>query len=236
VRRGAVAFTAALIVLGALVVLLPSLLRDRPRVDATPSPPPLSSVALVNVPGAQRACLRNVVLDRGSQLARFTVGTYGRPGPALAVTAAGRRYRVPAGFPDNAHLTVALAPPATPTATSFCITNTGRRTIALYGSDELRTRSRVEVTVGGKPVGADVTLTLDRRTSASVLDQLGAVVERTTRWRPGVGEPVVWALILLVLIAVPGGVLWAFSRALAEDAAQPGGELGSGEVRDRVAR
>jgi hypothetical protein len=234
--RRAVAFTAALIVLGALVVLLPGLLRDRPRVDATPAPPPLAAIALVKVAGGQRACLGNVVLDSGSQLARFTVGTYGRPGPELRVSAAGRRYRVPAGFADNAHLTVALRPPPRPTATTFCISNTGRRTIALYGSDELRSRSRVVVTVAGRRIAPDVTLTLDRRTPASVLDQLGDVVARTTRWHPGVSEPVVWALIVLVLLGVPGGTLWAFSRALAEDAVEPRGELGAREVRDRVAR
>jgi hypothetical protein len=236
VRNAAVAFAAALIVIGAALVLAPNVVRDRARVDATPSPPPLSTVALVNVAGGQRACLSNVVLDSGSELARFTVGTYGRPGPRLDVTAAGRHYAVAAGFPDNAHLTVALAPPTRPVATTFCIANGGPRTIALYGSDELRTRSRVAVTVGGRPVAPDVTLTLDRRTSASVLDQLGDVVSRTTRWRPGVGRPVVWALILLVLVAVPAGTLWAFSRALAEDAVEPRAELGSGEIRDRVAR
>ena len=235
-RRGAVAFAAVLIVLGALLMLLPSLRRDRPRVDATPAPPPLSSIALINVPGGRRACLANVVLDSGSQLARFTVGTYGRPGPPLLVTAAGRRYRVPRGFPDNAHLTVALRPPRRPIETTFCIANAGRRKIALYGSDELRTRSRVVVTVDGRRIAPDVTLTLDRRTSASVLDQLGDVVTRTTRWRPGVGEPVVWALIVLVLLGVPGGVLWAFSRALAEDAVEPRGEVRAGDVGDRVAR
>ena len=215
-RAGPVVLAAVLVALGAVFVLLPNLRRDRPVVDATPAPPPLGSVALVEVPGGQRACLSNVTLDHGSRQAHFTVGTFGKPGPALAVTAAGRRYRVARGFPDNAHLTVALRPPAQPTLTSFCIANTGRRRIALYGSDELRSRSRVEVTVGGRRVGPDVTLTLDESRSASVLDRLGDVVEHTTRWRPGVGEGLVWALIVLVLLGVPAGVLWAFSRSLDE--------------------
>jgi hypothetical protein len=236
VRRAPLAFTAALVVLGGAIVLLPGLLRDRPRVDATPSPPPLSSIALVKVPGGERACLANVVLDAGSDIARFTVGTFGRPGPALAVTAAGRRYRVARGFADNARLAVALDPPRRPVETSFCIANQGRRSIALYGSDELRTRSRVTVTVGGRAVAPDVTLTLDRRRPASVLGELGAVVAHTARWRGGIGRPVVWALLVLVLLGVPGGALWAFSRALAEDAVEPGGELGPGEVGRHVAR
>jgi hypothetical protein len=236
VRRGPVLFAAALVVLGAAVVLVPGLLRDRPRVDATPGPPPLSSVALVKVPGGGRACLGNVVLDPGSELATFTVGTYGRPGPALDVTAAGRRYRVARGFADNAHLAVALKPPPRAVPTTFCIANTGRRAIALYGSDELRTRSRETVTVGGRAVGPDVTLTLERRAPASVLDELGDVIARTTRWRPGVGEPLVWALAVLVLLGVPGLALWGFSASLAEDAVEPVGEGGGAEVGRDVAR
>jgi hypothetical protein len=236
VRRGPVLFAAALVVLGAAILLAPGLVRDRPRVDATPGPPPLSSVALVTVPGGRRACLGNVVLDPGSQLATFTVGTYGRPGPALDVTTGGRRYRVARGFADNAHLTVALAPPPRATATTFCIANTGRRPIALYGSDELRTRSRETVTVGGRAVGPDVTLTLARRAPASVVGELGDVIANTTRWRPGVGEPVVWALLVLVLLGVPGLALWAFSGALAEDVVEPVGERAGAEVGSDVAR
>jgi hypothetical protein len=236
VRRAAVAFTAALVVLGAGLALVPGLLRDRPRVDATPSPPPLSSIALVKVAGGERACLSNVVLDPGSQLAHFQVGSFGRPGPALVVTAARQRYRVAGGYPDNARLTVALNPPRAPVATHVCIANTGRSPIALYGSDELRTRSRVAVTVGGRPVAPDVTLTLDRRRPASILSRLGDVVTRTTRWRPGIGRPVVWALLALVLLAVPGGTLWAFSRALAEDAVEPRREVGAADVGRHVPR
>jgi hypothetical protein len=222
VPRAAVASTAALVVLGGGLVLVPGLLRDRPRVDATPSPPPLSSIALVKVTAGERACLSNVVLDPGSQLAHFQVGSFGRPGPALVVTAAGRRYRVAGGYPDNARLTVALTPRRAPLATRFCIANSGRRAIALYGSDELRTRSRVAVTVAGRPVAPDVTLTLDRRRPASILSQVGDVVTRTTRWRPRVGRPVVWALLALVLLGVPGCALWAFSRALAEQSREAG--------------
>lgn len=227
---------AALVVAGALVFLLPPLTRDDHAVNATPSPPPLQQISVIQVPGGGRACLANVVLDAGSQVAHFQVGTFGKPGPPLAVTAAGRHYAVPAGFPDNTPLAVALRPPAGNVATTFCIRDGGRRRIALYASAELRTRSRVAVTVNGHPVGADATLTLDRRQARSVLDQLSSVVVRTTRWRPGVAPWFVWLLGVLVLLGVPGGVLWALGRSVREEALEPVPERFGARVGDDVAR
>ena len=234
--RSAIGFGVLVVVAGAAALFAGPLTRREHRVDATPSPPPLAQLALVRLPGGASACLSHVVVDGGSQVARFRVGTFGRPGPRLTVAAAGRRYDVPAGFADNAEVAVALRPPRRTLVTRVCITDRGRRPVALYGSDELRTRSRVAVTVDGRPVRPDVTLELDRARARSVLGELSAVVERATRWRPGVAPWLVWALLVAVLVGIPGGALYALGRSLAEDAAQPGGERVAARVGDDVAR
>jgi hypothetical protein len=220
----------ALVLLFALVLFVPPLLDDDHAVDATPAPPPLSEIALVRLPGGERACLANVVLDPGSAVARFQVGTFRRPGPPLEVSAAGRRYSVRGGYRDNAPLAVTLTRPRAPVRTSLCIANRGRVPVALYASDEVRTRSRVVVTAAGRPVSPDVTLTLDRAQPRSVVDQLEEVVDHTARWRPGVQPWFVWLLLVAVLLGVPGLAALALARA------QPGDEGVAADVRDDVPR
>ena len=46
-----------------------------------------------------------------------------------------------------------------------------------------------------------------------------------------------FGVALLVLLGIPGGAVWAYSRALAaEDAVEPGGEIRPGQVRGDVPR
>src|SRR5437763_4754775 len=163
------AIVGALAVLLALAIAAPHFLtQKRAVIESTPEPPALFTVTPVQLsPGAQ-ACMDSVTFTPRSQVAHFAVADpAGRPGPALALTAAGPGYRfrtrVPAGYPGSGPVLALLEPPPRSLIGSFCIRNVGRGLVALAGTTEGRTVSRSNTSVDGQPSTAHVSLTLQRR-------------------------------------------------------------------------
>jgi hypothetical protein len=192
---------------------------ERELVAAVPSPRPLFEVSLVEVPPGAELCISDVTIPDDARQLRAQVGTFGRPGPELDVTlrAPGysERLTVAAGYADSALIAAAMDPPAAARLGEVCVNHRGSAPIALVGSTEDRTLSRPEGKVGGKVAAADTYLAFYARGSASTVDRAGAIVERMSAFRPGVVGPwLLWPLLALVVLGVPGGVLWAVLRAV----------------------
>jgi hypothetical protein len=195
------------------------LTEDRELVAATPSPRPMFEVSLVEVPPGEELCISDVTIPADARRLRIQVGTFGPPGPELDLTLQARGYQerltVPAGFPDSALITAAMDPPVVARLGEVCVTHHGSARIALVGSTEDRTQSRPEGKVGGKVAAADTYLAFYERGSASALDRAGGIVDRMSAFRPAVVGPwLLWPLLALVVLGVPGGVLWAALRAV----------------------
>jgi hypothetical protein len=229
-RSAAVGAGAAVVVLGAGIGLIPSLVRDRDYPAEIPSPPALRETALVDVPAGKRACWRYAVAEHHAGMARFKVTTRGRRGSRLGLGLSGPGYRsrtvVPGGYGDNTELHVPIARPPRDVAVLTCVRNAGRRAISLYASRD-RTRSRSLAFVERRPTGASVWFSLFEPAPASLLDRFGATMSRMSAFRAGIVGPwLMWPVALLFVLGVPVLALWAFGRALAEDdlALEPGGE------------
>lgn len=221
--RPALSLTLAVLAAGALLFFAPFVTEERPiPVSTVVTPPIFVAPALIEVPAGERACLDDVLLDPDADIARFRVGTYGFDGPALVLTLSGPGYRedirVAGGYGDNAELVLPVAGPRHELVGTACIDNGGRRLIALYGTSEPRTQSRVDVTVGGEPVAADVTLSFWEREPSTVLARTPEILEVMTAFRP-IGPWLTWPLLALVLLGVPALALWALQRAFRVDAA-----------------
>jgi hypothetical protein len=202
----------------AAVLFARFLMYEREVVAATPSPRPLFDVNLVDVPVGEELCIADVTIPREARQLRFQVVTEGRRGPALDVTLRARAYRerltVAGGYPDSALISAPMKPPAVATLGEVCLRHRGSRQIQLVGSEEARTASRPETSIGGAVIDADTYLVFYANGPASALDRAEEIVDHMSAFRPAVVGPwLLWPLLALVAIGVPGGVLWAALRA-----------------------
>lgn len=195
------------------------LTEERELVAAVPSPRPMFEVGFVDILPGEELCISGVTIPDDARQLRVQVGTFGPPGPELHVALTARDYRerltIPAGYPDSALVTAAMDPPAAASLAEVCVRHRGARRIALVGTNEERTLSRPEGMVDGEVTEADTYLAFYEGGSASALDRAGQIVDRMSVFRPAIVGPwLVWPLFALVLLGVPGGVLWAAVRAL----------------------
>jgi hypothetical protein len=90
--------------------------------------------------GGQKACQPAATVPAGTGRLGLEIGTYGQPGPPLALTvvATGRPAALKAGLPAGWHegtVTVPVRPAlARPATGTLCIRNAGNRRIAVAGS------------------------------------------------------------------------------------------------------
>lgn len=229
-RPAALAAAVVLVALAAfaVAVVVPWASRDRVRPASVPSPPPLLEVAIVPVAPRREVCTRPFVIDERSALAAFQIATYGQPGPPVRVRISGGGYRetarIAGGYADNVEHRVDIAPPRAAVAAEACLQNAGRRPLALYAAADSRSNSRSESRVADRPVASDITLAFFEGTPRSLLDGLPETVERVTAFRPAVvGSWLVWALLGLVLVAVPGAAAWAVGAAARADEREDAG-------------
>jgi hypothetical protein len=198
----------------AAALFVPFLTKEREVVAAIPSPRPVFEVSLVDVPPGDELCITDVTIPSDARQLRFHVVAPGRRGPALAVAlrASGyeERLTVPAGYPDSTLINAPMDPPAATSLGEVCLRHRGSAPIALVGSQEERTKSRPESRVDGKALDADTYLAFYEDGRASALHRAGAIVDHMSAFRPGVVGPwLLWSLLALVVLGVPGGVLWA---------------------------
>src|SRR4051812_23190618 len=213
-----IALPAAAVLLIAAALFLPSLLRDRELVASTPSPRPLFEVTPVALAPNQPLCISDVTIPPDARQVRFQVITGGAPGPAIevALRAAGysQAVTVPAGYADETTVAPAIAPPASARLGEVCLTQRGTTAISLTGTLEERTQSRPAGRIDGRPVRADTYLAFYEARNGSPLAHAGDIIDRMSAFRPAiVGRWLLWVLAALVVVGVPGGLLWALQRA-----------------------
>jgi hypothetical protein len=215
--KTALALGIAAVALVTAVAFVPWLSEERESPVSTPATAPLfDPVVRVELGPGEEACLRDVALDPGADVARVRVGTFGRPGQPLELELSGAGYRERAraagGYPDNAPVSFAIDGPDRSLLGRACIANAGDGPIALHATGEVRTRSRVRVAVEGREIEPDVALAFYERERRSVLELLPAALERMTAFRP-YGEWLTWPLLVAVLLGVPALAFWSLWRA-----------------------
>ena len=216
-RRLLLASAAAALALFALVAAIPYFARSRQVVVAVPQPAPLFSEALVGVGPGQQACADQVGLPPGDLRAQTRVGTYGRPGPSLTVTATAPGYAtravIPAGYVDNAFVvSTPFRGPSRAALGVVCLANSGTSAIALYGAAD-RTHSRSVTRVAGAVQGPNFELALLAAHHQTLALRLPEVMERVGLFRPRVGGWIEWPLAVLFVFGVPALTLLAVRRA-----------------------
>lgn len=194
-----------------LVVLLVTL--ALPFLDATrrtpvevPQSSPLFEVSLVELLGGQRACADQIDLLPGRQVAEMRVGTFGKPPSRLLMTLTGpgysERITLPPTYVDNGAVDAPFAGPAKPLEGHVCVTNEGRRRLALYASAD-RTKSRSRTLVAGRPTPANFDLTFYAAKPKSLLDRASSIIGSMRLFRVDLGSGLLWLLAFLFAVAVP---------------------------------
>ena len=216
-RRGrATLLLLAVYALGAAVLFIPFLTREREVFDSTPNPPPLFSVEGVSFAPGVDMCVAPVTLTPSSQVLRLrAVRDFGAPGTPVDVLATGAGYSY-AGRVEVARIAprieLPIAPPKRPVSARVCLHNHGRVGILLVASQEPRTQSESTTTFDGKPLAPDVTLQVLERRPASLAGRLSTVIGHAATFRPG-SAALLWIFVLLVLVGAPLGVAAAFRAA-----------------------
>lgn len=203
----------AALIAGALALVVTAVLgvawatADRQQADSVPSPPPLFTLAFVDVRDGAQACTGPFVIDEHAGQARFRVVGRGRPTPPLALTVSGEGgYRatgmVPGGYgqPGELRATFSPAPPRALVA-SACVANRGPRTVGLFASGEPRSDSRSVTRVGTRKV-PDMTLEIYESRPVSALRRAPDTADRISTFRPGIVAP--WLVVLLAVLFAIG--------------------------------
>ena len=224
-RRRTTQVTLAVLLIGAVALVLPWLSRERTWRTSTPVPPGLLFETSVSVEPGQRACTSPVVVE--PRTGRVVLGNRSRDAPPLSVTLSGPDYvtraKVPAQAPRG-ELAVPIAPPPHAVAATLCIVNTGRRSAALAAVVEPR---RASTSIDGRPafveleghrLRATVEATLQEARKRTIASGAWEMIGRMTAFRPGFVAPGLVAVLLgLLVVLAAAGAPWAYARALAGD-------------------
>jgi hypothetical protein len=195
------------------------LLDDRGVTVATPSPPPFKVDTPVRVDGGQKACIDGVAFTPRTQVASFAVATKSkrREQVPVAFEASGPGGYAARGvlrsYPEGAPSPVAFDPPDRELIGTACFANLGSRPVWLSATREGRVASSLVTEINGVPQEADIGLVFFTNRERDVLSQLPAVFERIANWQP-LGRPILWAIFVLLIVAVPLGTAWAFASAV----------------------
>jgi hypothetical protein len=217
-RLTAVAAFAAGLALFVGLAAVPFVTRKREFPAAITSPPALDVVSLDTVPPRTRLCMAGMTAEPHSRIARFEVGTYGRPGPPLELTVAAPGYRTSAhvrgGYADNLVQAVPIAPPRHAWIVTVCIRNGGAHKIALYSAGD-RARSRAVVAEGRKQLAASPAFGFWESRRHSIAQRAGLSAQRIAVFRGPLGYTwVVWLVLALAAVALSLGLGLALWRSL----------------------
>lgn len=221
-RRAALLGAAIVLVLGALFVVRPFVAAPRDYVASMPSPASLRGTSTVPIEPGRRTCFADAAIETHSEEIRFKVSSPGAPAPAIRVRVRGGPYdytaELPAGTLDTQQVAVPI--PAVPAAlpVEVCFSTMGdREGVGLYSSND-RTRSRSLARVDGRDTNQSIWFSFNESHPHTIAERLPTTVERMTTFRPAyVSEGVVWALIVLFVLGVPAGAVFAYVRALRDD-------------------
>jgi hypothetical protein len=214
-RRAALITYAVALLVFLAAVAIPFVARKRDQPAAVPNPPALSKVSLDEVAGGATLCIANIAAEPHSQVARFQVGTFGKPGPPLDLVVTGAGYRSAAheraGYADNVTHQLAIAPPPRAQLVRACIRNGGGRRIVLYSAGD-SARSRAVVTVGGKTLRSTPALAFFESHRRSIAERVPLTVDRIATFRGPLSHAwIVWLVLVAFVLVLPLGVgvaLW----------------------------
>jgi hypothetical protein len=229
--RSRVSGPAGFAIAAALVVLLvvaagrmaPWLTEQRQITSSVPVPPPLFTISPVRIEPGRQACTDQVALDRRSGVAAIRIAPPASGIPRLDFTARAGTWRARSVFrgglgPHGDMLEASFSAPPGPRVATVCVRNAGARTAALVGTEEPRTATDSTTTID-RVTQPDLSMTIYEPGTKSLLAGAPQVLDRAALYKAGFlrGWMLV-PLVLLVVVGVPLGVLWALGRALRDDA------------------
>jgi hypothetical protein len=197
--------------------------RDRRSLAFTLDVP--AADVLVVQPG-QQLCQARIDRQTGFDTVSIDYGTFGRPGPRMAITVAdsstGRtlaRGVLPPGYADN-HPALTRVSPALPAGAPIdvCARNTGSQRVALYGAPDWANVTSTGTTGRhGRYLFHDIAITFLRSHPRSVLSSVPDIFRRAAIFHPGwVGAWTFWLLLAAVVLAVPALLVRALGAAARE--------------------
>lgn len=220
-RRAALLGAAVVLVLGALLVVRPFLAAERDYPASVPSPASLRETSTVPLKPGLPTCFGDAAIETHSEEVRFNVSSPAGPAPAIGVDVRGDGYafatELPAGALDTQQVRVPIPAAPRDLEVRVCFENRGDDAIGLYASRD-RTRSRSTAYVGRKDAEASIWFSFNENDPHTIAERLPATADRMTVFRPGYVTPaVVWVLIVLFVVGVPAGVVWAYLRGLRDE-------------------
>jgi hypothetical protein len=220
--RASVPGVLAVTLVAALVLFVPHL-KSRVVSDGTPVPQPLLQLALFPLPHGKAACIDQVAVESGDQVALFDIDTP-QLAPPLRVRISGDSYKqvhtVPRGS-ISGQIVVPFRGPRSSKLTTVCIRNLGPGDIELRGTNEARTLSRPRMTIGGAPTAGEYSLAFRSANGESTFKLVGTIARRMSAFKPVWVQP--WLVIALLALVLGGAFvapLVALWRSFALDERQ----------------
>lgn len=216
------ALSAALILAALVAWGIPWATKARPDTTSTPTPPPFQAIAPILVEPGARVCEDQVALSTDTRVAIVLSAKFEGTGPPLRVEALAAGYRgrgeIDGGYHGLSALSAAIPAPPRDAIGTVCVENVGERAALLQGTTEGRVQNRSTTSVDDTVIPQKMSLLLSTGESRSIADRAGGILERIAAFKPPILAPAVLGLIaLLVLVAVPAGVVYAVWRGIAED-------------------
>jgi hypothetical protein len=216
---------------GALVLLIaavaigrPYLTKQRDYRASVPQPPSVVAVQLVRMKPGHPVCVHDAVMDTHSERVLFQVETFGKPTVPLRLTLAGDDYRASVNVPASAYknegiLNLPAPAPDRDIFVTACVTNTGRRSVAIDASTSAEP-GPVFATLDGERLPTNPWLAFYEAKPTSIAHRLPTIVSRMRIFRPPfIGGWLLWPLGVLFVLGVPAATLVAYARALDDDEA-----------------
>ena len=219
--RVALALVAVALVLVAALAWAGALTRERSPVGATGAPHPVDEVTEIEVGAGEVLCATNLALGPPTAVAELHQRQDGRR-PPVSVRAEGPGYaspevELPQGERGRKPFTVPIEPPDRDLIGKLCLRNEGDDELILAGTTELRTYTRLQTTVEGDPVDADVALTFYGDEPVTAVSAVPLILDRMSALRGFLGATWLnWILFVLVVVGVPVLVFRALDGALRE--------------------
>lgn len=220
-RRLALACLFVVFLVGAFGVAK-LLFRDRIAVTAVATPPPKVTAEPLTLDPGRRACQREVPVEPTTRVVRIYSASPDPDVPPLRVTLRAPGWSEEAVSPpgsgrDGIYDTPIDAPPRSVLAT-ICVESAEDRPAILAASVEDRVRARTPTLVDGRAIEPHLGLLLLEGPSKSTISRLRTVLDRAAFFQPPIVGWVSLALLLvLVVVIVPGAVVYATLRALRDD-------------------
>lgn len=217
------AVAGALMLVAALAWGIPWLTKSRPDRTSTPTPPPFAAIAPITLKPGQEACEDLIAFSTDTRQITVLSGKFDGTGPRLRVVAStpdGWRAtaEIPAGYEGLRSLPATIPAPPRNAIGGVCVRNAGSKAVDLQGTTEGRIQNRSATSVDDKVIPEKLSLLLSEGRDRSVADRPGEILARISAFKGAiVGSASLTLLLLVVLLLVPAGVLYAIWRGIADD-------------------